>query len=345
MSRRSAANASQPSNTWNSRFVAALRPLPVTAQDGAAPPPPRFAQGRRTVLLPPVPTQRGRWRRSRAEGAQGQPTPSREAKCVARSGNIGAQSTHSPSAEGALALFPLHPDPLPAPPARAANPDALWQIVPRPVRAQHDGETSPAPCDAVDIAGGFAVLKDLVARPAAPSSPPTASPASRPRSSCRRAPETTGRTPGARARSSSAGPGPRRARISAWPSTPDTAEARTSSISTSTACGRIFATSSRRGRPRSGRPGRRSTWIWRVIATGSGAWTAGPARGQSLCSAGAGSPGPRRYGPRDPGCDRGDLPGRQARLHPPERSRDLLAGDIGHGEDLLDPSCRVLAAG
>lgn len=47
-------------------------------------------------------------------------------------------------------------------PARAANPDALWQIVHD--RCVPDAQTKgdPAPCARVDLPGGTAVLKDLV---------------------------------------------------------------------------------------------------------------------------------------------------------------------------------------
>lgn len=50
---------------------------------------------------------------------------------------------------------------LTAPGARAANPDALWHIVHDQCAPDMAAKHTPAPCDAVDLAGGFAVLKDL----------------------------------------------------------------------------------------------------------------------------------------------------------------------------------------
>jgi len=45
--------------------------------------------------------------------------------------------------------------------ALAADPDALWHIVHDQCAPAMVSKHSPAPCDAVDLAGGFAVLKDL----------------------------------------------------------------------------------------------------------------------------------------------------------------------------------------
>jgi len=50
---------------------------------------------------------------------------------------------------------------LTAPGALAANPDALWHIVHDQCAPDMAAKGSPAPCDAVDLAGGFAILKDL----------------------------------------------------------------------------------------------------------------------------------------------------------------------------------------
>ena len=47
-------------------------------------------------------------------------------------------------------------------PARAANPDALWQIVHDRCVPDQQTKGDPAPCARVDLAGGTAVLKDLV---------------------------------------------------------------------------------------------------------------------------------------------------------------------------------------
>jgi CDP-diacylglycerol pyrophosphatase len=50
---------------------------------------------------------------------------------------------------------------LAAPRALAANPDAIWHVVHDQCVTDMMANRSPAPCDAVDLAGGFAVLKDL----------------------------------------------------------------------------------------------------------------------------------------------------------------------------------------
>ena len=48
-----------------------------------------------------------------------------------------------------------------APPAMAANPDALWHIIHDQCAPDMAANHKPAPCEAVDPAGGYAVLKDL----------------------------------------------------------------------------------------------------------------------------------------------------------------------------------------
>jgi CDP-diacylglycerol pyrophosphatase len=50
---------------------------------------------------------------------------------------------------------------LAAPRAMAANPDALWHIVHDQCAPGMAANRSPAPCEAVALAGGYAVLKDL----------------------------------------------------------------------------------------------------------------------------------------------------------------------------------------
>jgi CDP-diacylglycerol pyrophosphatase len=50
---------------------------------------------------------------------------------------------------------------LPAIAARAANPDALWQIVHGQCAPNMAARHTPTPCDSVDLTGGFAVLKDI----------------------------------------------------------------------------------------------------------------------------------------------------------------------------------------
>jgi len=50
---------------------------------------------------------------------------------------------------------------LTAPRALAANPDALWRIVHDQCVPDMAAKRIPAPCDTVDLTGGFAVLKDL----------------------------------------------------------------------------------------------------------------------------------------------------------------------------------------
>jgi CDP-diacylglycerol pyrophosphatase len=50
---------------------------------------------------------------------------------------------------------------LAAPKAVAANPDALWHVVHDLCVADMAARRAPAPCAAVDLTGGFAVLKDL----------------------------------------------------------------------------------------------------------------------------------------------------------------------------------------
>jgi len=50
---------------------------------------------------------------------------------------------------------------LTAPSARAANPDAIWHVVHDQCVTDMAANHRPAPCDAVDLAGGYAVLKDL----------------------------------------------------------------------------------------------------------------------------------------------------------------------------------------
>ena len=50
---------------------------------------------------------------------------------------------------------------LTAPRASAANPDAIWHIVHDQCAPDMAAKGAPAPCDAVDLAGGFAILKDL----------------------------------------------------------------------------------------------------------------------------------------------------------------------------------------
>jgi CDP-diacylglycerol pyrophosphatase len=47
-----------------------------------------------------------------------------------------------------------------ATPGRAADPDALWRIVSGQCVVDEQEHHSPAPCAAVDLAGGYAVLKD-----------------------------------------------------------------------------------------------------------------------------------------------------------------------------------------
>ena len=47
-------------------------------------------------------------------------------------------------------------------PARAANPDALWQIVHDRCVPDQQSKGDPAPCARVDLDGGTAVLKDIV---------------------------------------------------------------------------------------------------------------------------------------------------------------------------------------
>ncbi len=49
-------------------------------------------------------------------------------------------------------------------PARAANPDALWQIVSQGCVPDEQVNHKPAPCAVVDARGGYAVLKDRVGR-------------------------------------------------------------------------------------------------------------------------------------------------------------------------------------
>lgn len=56
-----------------------------------------------------------------------------------------------------LALFALA-----AVPARAANPNALWQIVHDRCVPDQQSRNDPAPCARVDLAGGTVVLKDIV---------------------------------------------------------------------------------------------------------------------------------------------------------------------------------------
>jgi CDP-diacylglycerol pyrophosphatase len=48
-----------------------------------------------------------------------------------------------------------------ASPTRAADPNALWHIVHDQCAPAAQAGTGPAPCAAVDLAGGYAVLKDL----------------------------------------------------------------------------------------------------------------------------------------------------------------------------------------
>jgi len=50
---------------------------------------------------------------------------------------------------------------LTAPRASAANPDAIWHVVHDQCAPDMATNHRPAPCDAVDLAGGYAVLKDL----------------------------------------------------------------------------------------------------------------------------------------------------------------------------------------
>lgn len=50
---------------------------------------------------------------------------------------------------------------LAAPRALAANPDALWHIVHDQCAPDMASRHMPAPCDAVDLGGGYAILKDL----------------------------------------------------------------------------------------------------------------------------------------------------------------------------------------
>ena len=45
--------------------------------------------------------------------------------------------------------------------ARAANPDALWQIVHGACAPNMAARHTPAPCEAVDLADGYAILKDI----------------------------------------------------------------------------------------------------------------------------------------------------------------------------------------
>jgi CDP-diacylglycerol pyrophosphatase len=48
------------------------------------------------------------------------------------------------------------------PPARAADPDALWKIVHGRCVPDQQTNNDPKPCAAVDLAGGYALLKDIV---------------------------------------------------------------------------------------------------------------------------------------------------------------------------------------
>jgi CDP-diacylglycerol pyrophosphatase len=50
---------------------------------------------------------------------------------------------------------------LTAPRATAANPDAIWHVVHDQCAPDMAASHRPAPCDAVDLAAGYAVLKDL----------------------------------------------------------------------------------------------------------------------------------------------------------------------------------------
>ncbi len=49
-----------------------------------------------------------------------------------------------------------------SPPARAADPDALWKIVRGRCVPDQQTNNDPKPCVAVDLAGGHALLKDIV---------------------------------------------------------------------------------------------------------------------------------------------------------------------------------------
>ena len=49
-----------------------------------------------------------------------------------------------------------------AAPCSAADPNALWQIVGGQCVPDEQQHHSPEPCAAVDLAGGYAVLKDIV---------------------------------------------------------------------------------------------------------------------------------------------------------------------------------------
>jgi CDP-diacylglycerol pyrophosphatase len=48
------------------------------------------------------------------------------------------------------------------PPAQAANPDALWEIVSRQCMPNMSAHDDPAPCRLVDRQRGFSILKDIV---------------------------------------------------------------------------------------------------------------------------------------------------------------------------------------
>jgi CDP-diacylglycerol pyrophosphatase len=131
---------------------------------------------------------------------------------------------------------------LTAPGARAANPDAIWHVVHDQCVTDMTANHKPAPCDAVDLAGGYAVLKDLHGATQLLLIPTD-------RITGIEAPQVL--APGAKnywqdawaarpyleliAKAMSARAAPCRARTSPWRSTPNTAAARTSCISISTA--------------------------------------------------------------------------------------------------------------
>src|ERR1700753_2720154 len=48
-----------------------------------------------------------------------------------------------------------------APAARAADPDALWKIVSGRCLPDQQQSANPQPCAAVDLAGGYAIRKDI----------------------------------------------------------------------------------------------------------------------------------------------------------------------------------------
>ena len=52
-----------------------------------------------------------------------------------------------------------------APRLLAADPDALWNIVHGRCVPNAERGAGPAPCSLVDLAGGYAVLKDIRGRP------------------------------------------------------------------------------------------------------------------------------------------------------------------------------------